>query len=97
MFRHLDPDLPVDQVSHSVIEDAILSCRREPIRQGAKRNPRPPAPATVNRDMIDTTLRPILAYAEEMEHPVRRIKWAKLRLAQPPGRMPNLSDDVRAR
>ncbi|NBB16295.1 tyrosine-type recombinase/integrase [Caulobacter sp. SLTY] len=97
LFRHLDPNLPVDQVSHAVIEDAILSRRREPIRQGAKKNPRPPAPATVNRDMIDTTLRPILAYAEEMEHPIRRIKWGKLRLAQPPGLMPILSDDVRAR
>jgi len=37
--------------------------------------------------MIDTTLRPILGYAEEiMEEPVRRIKWGKLRLDEPRGR-----------
>lgn len=88
LFRHLDRNTPINQVSQSVIEDAILSRRREPIRQGSTKNPRAPAPATVNRDMIDTTLRPILAYADEMEHPVKRIKWKTLRLAEPKGRTP---------
>lgn len=97
LFRHLDRNLPVNQVSPSVIEDAILSRRREPIRQGAKKNPRPPAPATVNRDMIDTTLRPVLAYAEEMEHPVKRIAWGKLRMQEPQGRVPIRTDDEIAR
>jgi site-specific recombinase XerC len=37
--------------------------------------------------MIDTTLRPILSYAEEvLEEPVRKIKWAKLRMKEPQGR-----------
>lgn len=97
LFRHLDRNLPVDQISPSVIEDAILSRRREPIRQGAMKNPRPPAPATVNRDMIDTTLRPILAYAEEMEHPVKRIKWGRLRLMEPRGRTRVMTPDELAR
>lgn len=38
--------------------------------------------------MIDTTLRPILGYAEEiMEEPVRKIRWAKLRMQEPKGRV----------
>jgi integrase len=93
LFRHLDRNLPVDQISPSVIEDAILSRRLEPIRQGAKKNPRQPAPATVNRDMIDTTLRPILSYAEEMEHPIKPIKWSRLRLVEPQGRTRVMTPD----
>lgn len=51
-------------------------------------NGRAPANGTVNRDMIDSTLRPVLNYcAEVLELPIRRIAWSKVRLPEPRGRM----------
>jgi hypothetical protein len=87
LFRHIDRHMPVTDVGPTEITEAILSRRVEPIRQSRKDAPRYPSNATVNRDLIDTTLRPILNYAEEaLEQPVRRIRWAKLRLREPKGR-----------
>lgn len=93
LFRHLDRNLRVGDIGPNEIEAAILSRRFEPIRQSRPSAPRFAQPATVNRDMIDTTLRPVLAYAEEMEHTVRRIKWAKLRLQEPKGRVREFTPD----
>lgn len=89
LFRHIDGDLPVAQVGPREIADAILSRRVEPIRQSPKDGePRYPTNGTVNRDLIDTTLRPILNFAEDtLEEEVRRIKWAKHRLKEPKGRV----------
>lgn len=88
LFRHIDGNLPVADIGPREIADAILSRRVEPIRQSSKDQPRYPTNGTVNRDLIDTTLRPILNYAEDaLEQPVRRIKWAKLRLKEPKGRV----------
>lgn len=84
LFRHIDPAMLCTDVGPSEISDAILSRRLEPIRQGTIKAPRFPTNGTVNRDLIDTTLRPLLNYAEDaLEEKVRRIKWAKLRLAEP--------------
>jgi integrase len=82
MLRHLGRDTPVNQIGPREIEAAIIARRVEPTRQGKL-----PTAGTVNRDLIDTTLRPILGYAGEiMEEPVRKIKWAKLRMQEPQGR-----------
>lgn len=85
LFRHIDRDMPVSAIGPAAIEDALISRRLEPIRQSPKNGePRFPTNSTVNRDIIDTTLRPILAYAaDNMELPVRRIKWGSLRLDEP--------------
>lgn len=93
LFRHIDPDLPVSQVGSREIADAILSRRVEPIRQSPKNGePRLPTNATVNRDLIDSTLRPILNFAEDtLEQEVKRIKWAKHRLKEPKGRVRSFS------
>src|ERR1700758_529553 len=66
LFRHIDPELPVAEIGPREVADAILSRRVEPIRQSPKNGePRYPSNATVNRDLIDTTLRPILNFAED--------------------------------
>lgn len=91
LFRHIDRNLPVNLIGAREVEAAMLSRRFEPIRQGTASAPRFPQNSTVNRDMIDTTLRPVLAYAEEMEEPVKRFKWAKLRLQEPKGRVREFS------
>jgi integrase len=91
LFRHLDRNLRVSDIGPNEIEAAMIARRFEPIRQSKPNAPRFPQPATVNRDMVDTTLRPILAYADEMEHTVRRIKWAKLRQQEPKGRVREFS------
>lgn len=94
LFRHIDGELPVSAIGPREVADAILSRRVEPIRQSLKARkdrpaePRYPTNGTVNRDLIDTTLRPILNYAEDtLEEGVRRIKWAKHRLKEPKGRV----------
>lgn len=81
MFRHIDPDTPVNLIGPQMVQAAVLARRAEKTRQGKL-----PAPGTVNRDLIDTTLRPILAFAEEMENPVKKIIWTKYRLKEPDGR-----------
>lgn len=88
LFRHLDRDMAVNLIGAREVEGAMLSRRVEPIRQSPKDEARFPTNATVNRDIIDATLRPMLAYADEaMEEPVKRIRWAKLRLTEPKGRV----------
>lgn len=92
LFRHLDRNTAVTDIGSREIEDAILSRRLEPIRQSSADNPRYPMNATVNRDLIDSTLRPILNYAEEtLEEAVKRIKWSRLRLKEPKGRVRNFT------
>lgn len=93
VFRHMDGNMPVTDIGPREIADAILKRRVEPIRQSTKENPRYPKNATVNRDLIDMSLRPILNYAESaLEEPVRRINWSKLRLKEPKGRARNFTD-----
>lgn len=88
LLRHINGGLAVADIGPSEISDAILSRRLEPIRQSSPKNPRFPTNGTVNRDIIDTTLRPIMNFAEEaLEERVRRIKWSKLRLKEPKGRV----------
>lgn len=98
LFRHIDGDLPVTEVGSSEIEEAILSRRVEPIRQSPKNgDPRFPTNGTVNRDLIDTTLRPILNYAEApLEQKVKRIKWTTLRLKEPKGRVRSFTPEEMA-
>jgi integrase len=93
LFRHIDGDMPAREVGGQEVADAILSRRVEPIRQSPKHGePRYPSNATVNRDLIDSTLRPILNYAEDpLGEPIKRIKWAKLRLKEPKGRTRNFT------
>lgn len=98
LFRHIDGALPVTEIGPLEVADAILSRRLEPIRQSPKEGePRLPSNATVNRDLIDTTLRPILNYAEDaLEQKVKRIKWAKHRLKEPKGRVRSFTPEEMA-
>ncbi|HYC66692.1 site-specific integrase [Brevundimonas sp.] len=82
MLRLIGTDTPVNRIDAPEIAEAIATRRVETTRQG-----RAPANATVNRDLIDTTLRPILTYAKEiMKAPVNDIPWKALRLKEPPER-----------
>lgn len=82
LLRHMEPTTLVRDIGPRDVEAAMMRRRVETTRQGKL-----PTASTVNRDMIDTTLRPILSYAEEvLEEPVRKIKWAKLRMQEPRGR-----------
>ena len=81
-LRHIDSNLPVTEVRTSHIEEAVQSRRFDITHNG-----RPPTNGTVNRDIIDSTLRPILNYcADVLELPMRKIAWAKVRLVEPKGR-----------
>jgi len=82
LFRHLSGETPVNEIGAADVQQAIGTRRVETTRQG-----RLPTPATVNRDLIDTTLRPILRFARRnLEVPVRDIPWSDLRLVEPRGR-----------
>lgn len=83
LFRHIDPEMRVCDMGTPEVAAAVRSRRFEPIRGG-----KAPAPATVNRDIIDTTLRPIHNYASDvLELQVRRIAWKKVRLDEPTERV----------
>jgi integrase len=81
------------------ITQAMNARRVEPIRRGrnGKATPKLPTAATCNRDIIDSTLRPILNYAKRnLEAPVRDIPWADLRMQEPTERVRWFSDDEAA-
>lgn len=79
MLRCMGAGLIVSEIDTPDIEMAMQRRRIEPTRQG-----RFPANATVNRDLIDTTLRPILGYARKvLKQPIRDIAWADLKLSEP--------------
>lgn len=88
-MRLLGRDTPITTIGAPEINAAMQARRLEKTRHG-----RPPANATVNRDLIDMTLRPLLYYCEKvLELPVRRVEWKQLRLAEPKGRSPSFSPD----
>lgn len=93
LFRHIDRNMLVTDVGPREITDAVLGRRQEPIHGHTAKRPKFPANGTVNRDILDM-LRPILGYAEEaLEEPVKRIKWARLRLDEPKGRTRTFTAD----
>lgn len=72
----------VSEIDTPDIEDAMQRRRLEETRPG-----KVPANATVNRDLIDSTLRPILRYCRRvLKLPVQEIDWSELRLSEPKGR-----------
>jgi integrase len=74
------PKTPLKEIDADVIARAIQR-RRGKLAYGKK----VPSNSTVNRDMIDTTLRPILTMARKVwKIPgVQEIEWGKLRLKEP--------------
>lgn len=97
-LRLIGPATLVSEIGPPEIEAAIIARRHEVTRQTAKGKRKPPSNATVNRDLIDTTMRPILRYAGRvMKAPVQSIDWRDLRLPEPKGRTRSFSrDEVRA-
>lgn len=92
LFRHIDPDMRICDMGTPDVAAAVRSRRFEPIRGN-----KAPTPATVNRDIIDTTLRPIHNYASDvLELPVRRIAWKKVRLAEPTERVRSFTPEERS-
>lgn len=82
LLRLIDPATLIRDVDTPDIEDAIQRRRLEETRPGKS-----PANATVNRDLIDTTLRPIIRYCDKvLKVEVQKIEWSDLKLAEPKGR-----------
>lgn len=93
MLRLMSPSTLVSEIGPREIEAAILLRRVETTRQGNL-----PSNAAVNRDLIDTTLRPVLRYAKRvMEVPIKDIEWGELRLREPKGRSRSFGGDEIAR
>lgn len=94
LMRHIDGGLRVSDIGPSHVTDAINSRRLEPVTRNRVQTKALPSAATANRDIIDTTLRPILRYAREaLEQPVRHIEWKRLRLQEPRERVTLFTDD----
>lgn len=89
MLRHMGELTPVTGIDAPQIAEAIQARRMEATRTTAKgKKPKPVSNTTINRDLIDTTLRPILRYARRaLKLPVREIDWSELRLQEPPERV----------
>ncbi len=78
-LRLVGPQTLVTMIDTPDIEDAMQRRRLEVTRQG-----RAPTNSTVNRDLVDTTLRPILRYCRKvLKHPVHDIEWSDLKLSEP--------------
>ncbi len=85
MLRHMDRRLPIREIGARHITAAMNARRVEPIRRGKNKKATGayPSNGTVNRDIIDSTLRPILNYAAtNLEADVKRIPWSDLRLPE---------------
>lgn len=88
-MRLIGPDTLVCDIDMPDIEDAMQRRRLETTRQG-----KTPTNSTVNRDLIDTTLRPILRYAKKvLKQPVKDIDWGELRLMEPKERVRAFTPD----
>ena len=87
-LRLLGPRTPITSIDTPQLGDAIQARRLEPTRQTRGRKVQKAVTnTTVNRDLVDTTMRPLLAYARRvLKLPVRDVVWADLRLPEPPGR-----------
>lgn len=89
MLRHFDGAALITTIGAADVQAAITTRRVETTRQGGL-----PSNSTVNRDLIDTTLRPIMRFARRnLELSVRDIPWSDLRLKEPRGRTRTFSGD----
>lgn len=79
-LRLIGQDTPVTAIDTPDISDAMQLRRLEPTRQKKL-----PTNSTVNRDLIDTTLRPILNYCRRVMkvRGLQEIDWRELRLTEP--------------
>jgi integrase len=88
-LRLMGPDTSVTAIDSPDVEEAIQRRRVETTRQG-----KTPTNSTVNRDLIDTTLRPLLRYAKRvLKQPVKDIDWGELRLSEPKERVRAFTPD----
>lgn len=92
MLRHMDPDMLVSAIDTPDVEAAMQSRRLDRIHDVGDfrhKSKKAPSNATVNRDMIDSTLRPILRYCKKVlkVRDMQEIDWSELRLAEPKNRV----------
>lgn len=88
MFRHIPRSTRVSTIGARIITEAMEARRFEPILRGKNRKDtgKLPSNSTINRDLIDTTLRPIMRYcSKNLEATVKDLPWADLRLPEPRG------------
>ena len=87
MLRLMGPETFISAIDTPEIEEAMQARRVEKTRQG-----RAPTNGTVNRDLIDSTLRPLLIYCRKvLKLQVADIDWRSLKLAEPKGRTRSFS------
>jgi integrase len=82
MLALMPAETEVTEISTADVEAAVQARRLHVTHNG-----RAPTNGTVNRDIIDTTLRPVLRYcAEVLELQIRPIAWSRVKLPEPKGR-----------
>ncbi len=88
LLRHIPGATPLADIGARTITEAMNARRFEPILRGKNRKDtgKLPTNSTINRDLIDSTLRPIMRYASRnLEAKVKDIPWSDLRLSEPRG------------
>lgn len=96
MLRHIPPTTLISNIGSLMITEAMNARRVEPIRRGknGRDTGKLPSNSTINRDMIDTTLRPIMRYASRnLEATIKDIAWSDIRLPEPRGVVSWFTDD----
>ena len=89
MLRLIPGETLVSAIGARTVTEAMDRRRFEPILKGKNRKDtgKLPTNSTINRDLIDSTLRPILRYASRnLEAQVKDIDWVELRLPEPKNR-----------
>lgn len=93
MLRIMGPDTPITDVDEAAIVDGIQRRRLEIVHPQRKSSKSAPTNGTINRDLIDSSLRPILRYAKRvLKQPVHDIEWREVRLTEPKERTRTFSE-----
>lgn len=93
MLRIMGPDTLITEVDEAAIVEGIQKRRLEIIHPKRKSSKTAPTNSTINRDLIDSSLRPILRYAKRvLKQPVHEIEWREVRLTEPKERTRTFSE-----
>jgi integrase len=92
MLRIMGRDTPIGAIDEAAIVEGIQKRRLDIVHSRRKGSKRAPTNSTINRDLIDTTLRPMIRYAKKvLKVEVNDIEWGEVRLPEPKERIRTFS------
>lgn len=94
MLRIMGRDTLITSIDELAITEGIQLRRLDIVHAHRKGSKKAPTNSTINRDLIDTTLRPMLRYAKKvLKLSVQDIEWSEVRLPEPRERVRTFTAD----